>query len=142
MKKVEKMYPFAKANDYIFDVPIKDIIPGDKLIIADDYLLNETYFKVVTVPDHGLIITKAGNVLVEGKHTENFSIKWLPKFSNEYLGGLITFNSSESESFIRFFAQGEFEDDFISHLLKPGKDASLMVLRNTEKLKSFFLNLK
>lgn len=76
--------------------------------------------------------------MIEGEHIENFRIDRLPKFSNKYFFGLISFDSWDTERFIGFFSQGKFEDDFISHLLKPGKEGKIMVLKNVDKLKLFF----
>jgi len=136
--KVKNKCTLPRVNNHIFHIPIEEVFTGDKLIIYDESLQNSSFWNVVTVPNSGLIITKAGNVVIEGEHTENFRIDWLPKFSNKYFWGLISFDSWETESFIGSFSQGKFEDNFISHLLKPNKEGRIMVLKNVDKLKLFF----
>ncbi len=136
--KVVNTYTLPRVDNHIFHIPIEEVFPSDKLIIYDEHLQNSSYWKIVTVPSSGLIITKAGNVLIEGEHTENLRIDWLPKFSNKYFWGLISFDSWDTENFIGFFSQGKFKDNFISHLLKPDKEGRIMVLKNVDKLKLFF----
>ena len=135
MKVINKI-TLPRANDHIFYIPIEEIVPGDKLIIYDEHLQHSSYWKVVTVPDNGIIITKTGKVLIEGEHTENFRMDWLPKYFNKYFWGLIYFDSWDKEKFIGLFAQGKFEDDFISHLLNPDEEGKVMVLKNIDVLKN------
>lgn len=136
--KVENRYTLPRVSNHLFNIPIEEIAPGDKLIIYYENEEISNYWKVITVPDSGLIITKSGNVVIEGEHTENFRTEWLPIFSDKYFWGLISFDSLEKEIFIGFFSQGKFEDDFISHLLIPDKEGRITVLKNVDELKLFF----
>jgi hypothetical protein len=79
--KVVNKHTLPRVDDHIFHVPIEEILPGDKLIIHDETLLDSSFWKVVTVPVGGVVISKSRNVLIEGKHTESFRMEWLPKFS-------------------------------------------------------------
>jgi hypothetical protein len=113
MKVINKI-ALPRVCDYIFGIPVEEIVPGDKLIINYEHLLNTSYWKVVTVPSSGIIITKSGKVLIEGDHTENFRIDWLPKSFNKYFFGLISFDSSETENFIleKYYIEGKFDRRF------------------------------
>lgn len=130
MKIIENKYSFPKAEDHIFDVLIEEIVPGDKVIIHAERFENSNFWKTVTVPDTGLILTNSGNVVIEGEHTINFKTEWLPKKTLKYFFGLISRDSAEEEKFITFFAQGKFKDELISHLLKPNMEGKLQVLKN------------
>lgn len=145
MKKINS-FLLTDSNSFIIKKQVKDILAGDKLLIFDEtiyfsFVPNYNCYKLIDVPENGITKTKNNQVLIEYNNPGAIVFVDLPIYSYVYLGGLISFSSLETKSYVKLY--GKINSDYVGlfgHLFKD-QESSVDVLYNSEKLYEKIKNL-